>query len=292
MDATVGGGFGNNASGLKATVGGGTNNLASGGAAVVGGGGINTASGDFATVSGGVNNTAAGYTSFAAGNNAHANHTGSLVWSASGGYPTNSPADYTFIANARGGFWFGAVNGEITPAIGAGNLISTSTGARLTTGGAWTNNSDRNTKDSLAPVEGGAVLAAVLDLPLFTYRYRAEDQAVRHLGPMAQDFYAAFNLGDSDTSITTVDAEGVALAAIQGLYIVVKTKDAEISALRDTSTTQQDEIAALTRRVAALESGAAPAQPPATLPWLLLAGLGLLNLGGLAGYALARARQG
>ena len=43
------------------------------------------------------------------------------------------------------------------------------------------------------------------------------DPAVRHLGPMAQDFKAAFNVGESDTGITTVDADGVALAAIQGL---------------------------------------------------------------------------
>jgi hypothetical protein len=40
---------------------------------------------------------------------------------------------------------------------------------------------------------------------------------VRHLGPVAQDFRAAFGLGRNDTTITTVDADGVALAAIQGL---------------------------------------------------------------------------
>ena len=55
---------------------------------------------------------------------------------------------------------------------------------------------------------------------------------------------------------------------------------------------QQAEIAALTQRVVALENGAAPAHQPVGLPWLLLAGLALLNLGGLAGFALARARRG
>jgi hypothetical protein len=39
-----------------------------------------------------------------------------------------------------------------------------------------------------------------------------------HIGPTAQDFYAAFKLGDSNKTINTADAQGVALAAIQGLY--------------------------------------------------------------------------
>lgn len=51
-----------------------------------------------------------------------------------------------------------------------------------------------------------------------TWNYNSQDAAVRHLGPMAQDFKAAFGLGESDTGITTVDADGVALAAIQGLH--------------------------------------------------------------------------
>ena len=37
------------------------------------------------------------------------------------------------------------------------------------------------------------------------------------MGPMAQDFYAAFGLGSGDTTITSLDPDGVALAAIQGL---------------------------------------------------------------------------
>ena len=94
---------------------------------------------------------------------------------------------------------------------------------------------------------------------------------------MAQDFNAAFGVGEGETQISAVDADGVALAAIQGLYGVVLEKEAE--------------IVALNARVSALETGYAPAQLPAALPWLLLGGLGLLNVGGLAGYALARARR-
>ena len=53
----------------------------------------------------------------------------------------------------------------------------------------------------------------------------------RHLGPTAQDFRAAFGLGEDDTTISTVDEQGVALAAIQGLYAVVQAKDGRIAVL-------------------------------------------------------------
>lgn len=61
------------------------------------------------------------------------------------------------------------------------------------------------------------VLAKVSALPVSTWNHKAQDKAIRHVGPMAQDFKAAFGVGVSDTGITTVDAEGVAPAAIQGV---------------------------------------------------------------------------
>lgn len=112
-------------------------------------------------------------------------------------------------------------------------MIDTSTNAHLTTGGVWTNNSDRNAKTNFESVDGRAVLEAVADMPITTWNYNAEGETVRHIGPMAQDFHAAFGLGNSDTSITTIDADGVALAAIQGLYEVVQEKDAQIMALNN-----------------------------------------------------------
>ena len=45
------------------------------------------------------------------------------------------------------------------------------------------------------------------------------------MGPMAQDFHRAFGLGDRDTEIVTIDADGVALAAIQGLNAKVEQLD-------------------------------------------------------------------
>ena len=83
-------------------------------------------------------------------------------------------------------------------------------------GSRWMNASDRNLKQSFAPVDAQAVLDKVAALPVQTWSYKAQPGQT-HLGPMAQDFRAAFGLGADDVSIATVDESGVALAAIQGL---------------------------------------------------------------------------
>jgi hypothetical protein len=98
-------------------------------------------------------------------------------------------------------------------------------------GGTWTNSSDRNLKENFAPVDGSSVLAKLKAMPMQTWNYRADPAAVRHLGPMAQDFYAAFGLGHDDKHISTVDEGGVALAAIQALYQMNLEKDAQIKDL-------------------------------------------------------------
>jgi len=83
-------------------------------------------------------------------------------------------------------------------------------------GTTWINASDRTLKQDFALVDPQTVLAKVAALPVQTWSYKTQP-GQRHLGPVAQDFHAAFNLGADDTSIATVDEGGVALAAIQGL---------------------------------------------------------------------------
>jgi len=65
-------------------------------------------------------------------------------------------------------------------------------------------------------VDPRVVLEKVIALPITEWRFK-EDPEAQHLGPMAQDFHAAFGLGADDKHIATVDEGGVALAAIQGL---------------------------------------------------------------------------
>ncbi len=113
----------------------------------------------------------------------------------------------------------------------ATNLLVMSNGARLTQGGAWTNSSDRNAKANFKSIDARVILQGVIDLPIEAWNYKAEDTGVRHIGPMAQDFRAAFGTGSDDKSISTVDADGVALASIQGLYQIVQEKDVRIAAL-------------------------------------------------------------
>lgn len=83
---------------------------------------------------------------------------------------------------------------------------------------------------------------------------------------MAQDFYAAFGMGEDEQYIGTVDADGVALAAIQGLYQVVQEKDARISALQAQNADQEKRLNDLEARLSKLEN---PIDQPALQPYSL-----------------------
>jgi hypothetical protein len=96
----------------------------------------------------------------------------------------------------------------------------------------FTPTSDRNAKQDFTPVDSREVLAKVVALPITEWQYKTIEDA-RHMGPVAQDFRKAFGLGSDDKGISTVDADGVALAAIQGLNQLVEEKDAEITRLEE-----------------------------------------------------------
>jgi hypothetical protein len=100
----------------------------------------------------------------------------------------------------------------------------------LTVNGTFVSASDRNVKENIVAVEPRAILEKVAELPIAKWNYK-HDKETPHLGPMAQDFHAAFGVGPDDKHITTVDADGVALAAIQGLNQKVEEKNARIAEL-------------------------------------------------------------
>jgi hypothetical protein len=108
-----------------------------------------------------------------------------------------------------------------------------------------TETSDRNRKTNINEVDAKEILARVADLPVSTWSYIG-NETVTHMGPMAQDFRAAFGLGTSDTTIGTIDRDGVALAAIKGLNQRLNEKEAELA---DKDATIQD----LNARLSALE---------------------------------------
>ena len=156
--------------------------------------------------------------------------------------------------------------------------ITTSTGAYLTSGGTWSDSSDRNLKENFEPVDPAQVLEQVAQLPVSTWNYKAEDDAVRHMGPVAQDFYAAFGLGADDKHIAALDSSGVALAAIQGLYAQNQEQTARIEALEAENEALRSQLNDLGRRLAALEAKPAPPAQSNLLFWpgLVLGGLGLV----------------
>ena len=117
-----------------------------------------------------------------------------------------------------------------------GNILAT---------GTITPNSDRNAKTDFGPVDPAAVLDSVAKLPIQQWRFKAEPEGVKHVGPMAQDFRAAFGLGEIPTAIATVDADGVALAAIQGLNQKLEERDAEVQALKRQNASLEKRLNAL-----------------------------------------------
>jgi trimeric autotransporter adhesin len=105
------------------------------------------------------------------------------------------------------------------------------TGCNLPAGsGQWNCQSSRFTKENFAAVDGEDVLRKLSALPIQTYAYITEP-GVRHLGPMSQDFHAAFGLGADDTSIAVLDASGVAMAGVQALEARSRAQSARIDAL-------------------------------------------------------------
>jgi hypothetical protein len=91
---------------------------------------------------------------------------------------------------------------------------------------------DSRSAGLVEPVNGFQILNQVVDLPITTWRYHWESPQVRHLGPMAQDWAATFGLGEDDTRIALVDANGVALVSIQALYRLIGDLRQEVADLR------------------------------------------------------------
>ena len=98
--------------------------------------------------------------------------------------------------------------------------------------GNLTEKSDRNAKTGISAVDVQVILERVENLPISTWSYK-NNPGVKHIGPMSQDFKAAFAVGDDETSISTIDRDGVALAAIKALNQLLKGKDNKIAELEE-----------------------------------------------------------
>jgi hypothetical protein len=224
-------------------VAGGYGNWANSVLGAIGGGSGNYTGGTGATVPGGESNSAGYAYSFAAGRRAKANAPGAFAWGDGSNFDFATTVTNEFAARATGGARF------VSAIDGGGNPTA---GVQLPAGGgAWSTLSDRNAKDKFQPTDGRAVLERLAAMPIQTWHYRSQPVTVRHIGPTAQDFAAAFGVGEDDRHISTVDADGVALAAIQGLHQMVKDKDAEIEALKQSVAELKEAVQAMGQKQAA-----------------------------------------
>ncbi len=114
--------------------------------------------------------------------------------------------------------------------------------------------SDANAKEDFAPVAGAEVLERLSRIPMTTWSYKNDAPGVRHIGPTAQDFYAAFGLGGDERHIAAVDRDGVALAAIQQLTLELREKEERIGRLERENRELAARYYVLEARLAALES--------------------------------------
>jgi hypothetical protein len=104
---------------------------------------------------------------------------------------------------------------------------------------------DQNLKANFSDVDRGDILERLAAMPIRGWNYKMDPAGVQHIGPTSQDFRAAFELnGDDETNIASVDAQGIALAAIQGLNEKLNAENAQL----------RTNLSNLERRLAALES--------------------------------------
>lgn len=192
----------------------------------------------------GTRTTASGDQSMAMGVNASTNEmTGSFVY---GDFSHGVISDMNFVrSTAPNQFMVRAAGGTIFYSdrdLTAG--VSLAPGA-----GAWASVSDVNRKENFQDVDGEEVLQKISRMPIREWNYRAQDASIRHLGPTAQDFFAAFGLGEDQLTITTSDIDGINLRAIQALEQrtrELREKAAQVEAL-------SEKLAELERRLAAAE---------------------------------------
>lgn len=138
---------------------------------------------------------------------------------------SSTSKSYSFAMSGFGDF---IVSHQQTPGV----QLRLSPSGNMTITGTLTQGSSRATKDSIRSVDPREVLEKVASLPVATWQYKQDARAAQHLGPMAEDFHAAFGLGENDRGISALDTSGVALAAVQGLYDLVREQREELAELR------------------------------------------------------------
>jgi hypothetical protein len=117
------------------------------------------------------------------------------------------------------------------PALSKAVRLTVDATGNMTIGGVLTQSSSRTTKTAIEPIGANDILAKLARLPLATWIYNDAVERDRHIGPMAEDFFATFGLGRDARTLAPSDVAGVALAAAQALQGEVARRDRRIEQL-------------------------------------------------------------
>ena len=200
--------------------------------------GWNTRADGGQSFAGGYGTVAGGSVSFAFGHENLAGGQGSVVLGGRFARTTAAAAgSFVFTDYADAGLFESYRPNEFGARFVGGYYLYTSadlsTGVSLApNGSSWAALSDANSKENFRDVDGESLLAQLRQVPVREWNYKAQDRSIRHMGPTAQDFNAAFGLGDFPLRINTIDADGVALAGVKALEARTQALQAEVEILR------------------------------------------------------------
>ncbi len=182
----------------------------------------------FGTTASGIGSTAAGYQTIAAGvgsvalgSYAVANGNGSFV------FADRSSSTQLFATNENE-FVVRAANGARFFSSGSANLGP----VLLPNAQDWSAASDVNLKRNFRELDNEDILARIARMPVTEWSYKEQDPSILHMGPTAQDFHAAFGLGQDPLRIGTLDADGVALAGVVALEARTRALQTQVDVLR------------------------------------------------------------
>ncbi|MCF6301410.1 MAG: tail fiber domain-containing protein, partial [Proteobacteria bacterium] len=140
--------------------------------------------------------------------------------------------------------------------VGAGGAVANfamDASGNITIQGALTQNSDINSKENISLVDTAEILNKVMNLPVSVWNYKFDDASVKHLGPMAQDFFKQFNLGGKEDKIASIDTSGVALASIKELGNQLQNKDIQIDKLQADNVSLNNRLEILEKAIESLQ---------------------------------------
>lgn len=156
------------------------------------------------------------------------------------------------IGNSATTKWgFGAIPG-VGHALQVGSTSSNGNGAYLTSGGTWTNASSILFKEDFSELDTKEVLNKISALNISRWRYKETDEY--HIGPVAEEFHALFNVGSDEQHLSTIDPSGVALAGIQELTKTVQEQKIVIEKQNDELKKLKEQVDALTKALEKLSS--------------------------------------